>query len=181
MKINLIKTLMFFMSLNFLAACGAQANKDLNDKITRIIDGEGEPPTNLTPEVDEELKPYYEEFLADASVRGRVLPTNLASIKLVNKISLENQNINGFVVGLCITYKYSNSKIINYIQIDRMLLKEKTILKTIIYHELGHCSLSLAHTPPDSMQIMDPVLSMTTSYINKNWLDLVNYEFNSSK
>jgi hypothetical protein len=169
------------MLLNLLVSCGSPAAKDLNDKVIHIVDVGEDPPTNLTPDVDEELKPYYNEFLADASARGKTLPTNLASVKLVDKISFGGQGMNGFVVGLCITYTYSNSKIINHIQIDRMLLKEKTILKTIVYHELGHCSLSLPHTPPDSMQIMDPVLSMTTSYINKNWSDLVDYEFNSAK
>lgn len=179
MKINLLKPLLIVISVGFVVSCGTSVAKDFNDNVIRPMKGEAPPRLNLVPEVDAVLLPYYNDFVADAKARNRVLPTNLESIKLVDEITVDKPADGLVVIGVCIFNEYANSQTINTVQISKMMTRDATQLKTVIYHELGHCLLNLKHTAPDSNQIMEPVANMSDDYINANWTDLVNYEFNS--
>lgn len=91
------------------------------------------------PNVDPALQPFFEEFEYQASLRG--LQVDIAAEKIVGKIEELTEE---HVAGQC-TY---GANINNEITIDRTFwndFPQYYIREMVIFHELGHCYLSLDH------------------------------------
>ena len=91
------------------------------------------------PDVDEELHPFFEEFEYQAALRGLVVDLTMANIigKLEN---LPEEH----VAGQC-TY---GTAIDAEITIDQTFwndFPQYLIREMVVFHELGHCYLSLGH------------------------------------
>ena len=151
----------------------------INDVMIKVLYGVPGPILPITTEVDAQLRPYYDQFINDASIRRTRLNTGLETVKLVSEIASPDKDKDTRIIGVCIWHYYENGVALRNVEIVKSLLSDPIQLKLVVYHELGHCLLNLDHTPNNSQQIMDPISDLSSEYASKNWNDLVNYEFSS--
>ena len=168
------------LAISFVScATSKKAAYHINDVMVKILYGVPGPILPIHTQVDDELKPYYEQFVNDAGIRRTKLNTGLETVKVVNEIESPDKDKGTRVIGVCIWHYYDNGVAVRNIEIVKSLLSDPIQLRLVVYHELGHCLLNLDHTPNNSKQIMDPISNLSDEYVTQNWNDLVNYEFES--
>lgn len=136
------------------------------------------PPVNLV--VAPDLLPDYQAFIETAVKQHVTLNSRLRNVELVD--SIDTNNPNGRTIGLC-TVASTNDGQVAYrdVQIVKDVANDPILLRVVMFHELGHCLLSLEHTGTENKQIMDAIIDIDDAYAVENWDSLVNFEFNSVK
>jgi hypothetical protein len=120
---------------------------------------------------DPVLEPFFLAFLSDCDKfeAGRAtclqnLP-ELRSVRLAGNERFDKPSI----VGHCVV----NSSGFRYIEIrSAVVARGEVFLKTLMYHELGHCLLDSGHTAEHEPQIMNPYI-LRDDYVQAQWTRLV--------
>lgn len=174
------------LTLVLLTGCGVPQGgygRHLNDVSVLVLYGrEPTAPIGRTV-VDPDFRAVYSDFIDDAVKHHAYIHSGLQEIKWTNNIVWGSQD-NVTTVGLCSWNNYPDGTRASSIQILRNangMPWDPVQLRTVLYHELGHCLLGLDHTPANSHQIMDPVVSLTSDEMVSNWDKLVTFEFDSEK
>jgi hypothetical protein len=123
--------------------------------------------------IEPDLQGFYDEFLEYSREHGGIVRSILHTMTYVD--SIENTDNSLIVQGECAGRSIS----IRRIPRDDGIPWDRVALRTVVFHELGHCLLLLEHTAMGSGQIMDPVMQMSPKYMEYNWDELVRYEFAS--
>jgi hypothetical protein len=134
-------------------------------------------------DVDPDLRDFYYQFLQYSDRLGVSIDKNLKTLRYVDSIRGNPATTGPIIEGECYS-QYINGQDVRSIDIRRSPYGnntpwERTLLRTIVFHEMGHCVIGLKHTEEGSNQIMDPVLTMSAEYMQNNWDDMVRYEFAS--
>lgn len=185
----MLKYLMIAMFV--LVGCGKPVKggylKHLNDVGVSIIYGNLPTAPKGPTKVNPELKAIWDDFQADAPKHNASLQAGLQDVDWVDTLDSSGQQNGAHTIGLCYWIMYndgtkaSHIRILKYPYEDGSTPWDPLQLRTTVYHELGHCLLGLEHTPQNSYQIMDPVVSLTTEQMEDNWTNLVNFEFASER
>lgn len=112
----------------------------------------------ISPKVDAEILPYVEEFLADANYYDQGC-SRVKDVILSDKVKtgIAGYCQPGFAVVLSRPFWEAS---------------DEWERRTLVYHELGHCSLNLDHTEEEAIAIMNPYI--LPSYLaSRNWPSLV--------
>lgn len=144
-----------FLSLLFLTtSCAAGATS-----VTR-----SPPPVgactvaNISSRMDDVIAPYVEEFSHDATSYNRTC-TKVRDIIL-------SDNVKTGIAGYC------QSRFAVVLSRTFWATADEWERRTLVYHELGHCSLDLDHTDEETLAIMNPYI--LPSYLaEKHWPQLV--------
>ncbi len=115
------------------------------------------------PKVDTLLKPYVDMFLSECKKAG-VSTNNFYKLEKIMFSTLPES-----IVGVCIPQHKT-------LYIDALSAKSfPDAVKIIIFHELGHCVLGLAHIPEkNGLAIMNPELDLQNpDKYYKNWETLI--------
>jgi hypothetical protein len=128
-------------TLFLLTSCGAGATTTTSNE--RKVTNKCTLPA-ISRSIDEEILPYVTEFSEDAlSYRAACFYTG----RIVFAPKLDGQ-----VIGYCLPpFKVVLSR-------EYWDKASEDTRRTLVYHELGHCSLNSEHTDEDSFHIMNPVL-----------------------
>jgi len=106
--------------------------------------------------IDDELAPYFERFVAEGTIRGQEI--DLAA-KLIEGfiIDIEAED----VVGQC-SHSASTTKKVN---IDRTYWNSATDLEKefVVFHELGHCYLERSHSDAQENRTCTSMMHSGTS------------------
>ncbi|MEK6828874.1 MAG: hypothetical protein AABY15_02025 [Nanoarchaeota archaeon] len=101
------------------------------------------------PKVDTLLKPYVDEFLLECKEAG------VSTKRFYNLETITFSVLPGSITGVCIPSNH-----IVYIDAAAAKLFPNS-LRVLIFHELGHCVLGLAHVPMEyGVAIMNPILDL---------------------
>ena len=146
------------------------------------------PSTGHQLEVKEPLKKIVDEF------RGVCKEKNVAkciknwdrlqSIEAVpdEVINPNEEDKKNPKAGVCFMWTNASGEIVSSkIIVHERYLTDEAVLRGVIYHELGHCTLELDHTAPSwvDLHMMNPWVYDDEIYDN-HWDSLVKDEFNSS-
>jgi hypothetical protein len=147
---------------SFLVSCG----QDISDEILHKDNS------------DERLYRYVLEFKRDANKNG-------INIDLDRLGSITFGNIKDRYLGECT--KYKRDKVTKYKKPYDIVLNENILdidtwnthrmIKTIVYHEMGHCALNLDHSENED-SLMYKEINHTETYYKYNWQDLKHDLFN---
>lgn len=155
-----------FLALLILVGCGS--NNPVNIK-------------RAETKIEPDLQGFYDEFLEYSQRFGVKVHRILYTMSYVD--SIENTDNSLIVEGQCTTAFAggisTHSIAIRRIPRDDGIPWDRIVLRTVVFHELGHCVMGLEHTAMGSGQIMDPVMQMSPKYMEDNWDELVRYEFAS--
>ena len=122
--------------------------------------------SHLATNISDEVRPYVEEFAADAMKRE-------VSCYSVQNISLGKRFKTG-VAGYCIP-RFTVVAASDYWE-----AASDQERRTLIYHELGHCALDLDHTKDEDIEIMNPYI-LPDSLAISNWDQLVDNLFRGTE
>ena len=124
-------------------------------------------------EVIPSLKEVYDEFVSDCGSKYGADLSNKYKLEYIQyegyKGELKNK-YGGNTVGMCLYWTSNNVITKSNITISHMDSAIKT--KAVLYHELGHCVLKLAHTEQNPQTMMSPIMG-TDEFYKENWDELV--------
>lgn len=121
------------------------------------------------PKVDMSIKPYVDMFLADCKKTG------ISTKRFYKLESVTFSILPGAISGVCIPHQKK-------VYIDLMTYKNYPEgLRLLVYHELGHCAMGLAHIPNESgLAIMNPYLDFQNlDKYYSNWETLLMLHFSN--
>jgi hypothetical protein len=130
-------------TLFLLTSCGAGTGTTTTTSNERKVTGRCTLP-NISRSIDEEILPYVTEFSEDA-LEYKAACFYTGSIVFAPRLEEP-------VIGYCLPpFKVVLSR-------EYWDKASEDTRRTLVYHELGHCSLNSEHTDEDSFHIMNPVL-----------------------
>jgi hypothetical protein len=126
------------------------------------------------PLVDEGLLPFFTEFLEDAHTYNK-------TIDLSPLYSVTFEKLDLTVGGICYSFrdKYGDITSSKVVIASRFKSANKYRLKSIVYHELGHCLLGYGHSTASGDLMYLKVLK--TDYLRDNWPRLVKDLFDKGR
>ena len=131
------------------------------------------PAFNIHPDFLETI----EEFKSDARLYDREI-VHLDTLRIVRWGDPKTES-KATTVGLCKTFRnYRGNLLYAEIIIDNSFKRIMSTyrFKALMYHELGHCTLSMKHTKLYPRTIMSPSLARESFY-ETNWEKLVRHFF----
>lgn len=147
-----------------------------------------DPPKIPTIERDDRLEPILYDFIDQAEVYGVKVPkTQVDKIRKMVFVKRFSKKTNPKAIAVCHRYNYKERSVIggkaivkfNWFNIEvhqakakRLAGNNRTLLKKIIFHELGHCLLNKGHLPKNKKGIMAAVFGDNVK-IEDRWTDLV--------
>lgn len=164
-----MKTILALLPL--MVACGSEV------QVTTTSSPQSKPFYG-SPSVDAssiELKLIVSEFYASADLLDKKVNKSLKSISFVDSMDED-------VVGMCYFFVTSSGKeFYREIKLLRSFWMTATAQskRVLVYHELGHCALSLEHAPERSPKIMAPVV-LSDKVSAPSWYSLVTDMFADS-
>lgn len=129
---------------------------------------------------DEDLHAIVDAFYSDAERLGHATTTDFKSISMSpdNHWGADNPDAIGYCVWWSTESGREFERDVYFLQSfwDQASFKTR---RTLVYHENGHCALSLQHVPVGSGAIMEPIV-LSDFEVEQEWASLVVNEFNSS-
>lgn len=113
---------------------------------------------NISSRMDDVIAPYVEEFSQDATSYNRTC-TKVRDIIL-------SDNVKAGIAGYC------QSRFAVVLSRTFWATADEWERRTLVYHELGHCSLDLDHTDEETLAIMNPYI-LPGYLAKKHWPQLV--------
>lgn len=134
---------------------------------------------NTVMSIDPELESVVQEFFKDAEERGKTDCIPLLKIALIDgEITIPDST--GTVLGVCnsqfrtiyIVKKYWEGADLRWGPYFAEVWR-----KSLMYHEIGHCSLNLKHSKKEDVNIMNPY-ALSPYITEENWPAMVDKLFN---
>jgi hypothetical protein len=138
-------TLVLFL-LGACAACGT------TDSLTTTP--QPKPPEQGT-HIDKDLQRFVDDFMRDCEARRTDCAEKMSqidSIRITEIPDLDTKD-NEYVIGLCHDRPFNK-----YIEINKEIMsKSDWYIKTLLYHEIGHCAYDLDHDAQENT-LMSPLI-----------------------
>lgn len=162
-----MKLLLLTLALG-LVGCGTMPNDGQLQRVAEEIVGPNPKCSirTLARYHDPEFRPYLTAFQQDAK-KYKVGCYSTSSMHFVTELEKD-------IAGYCLP---GERIVISRQTWDNLQDIEKS---TLIYHELGHCSLGLDHTAPNEWALMNPRL-LPTYMLEGHWDELVEAMFQKAK
>lgn len=121
--------------------------------------------------VDPLLSPMFLEFLAECEKHESVEHICFENLAALRSIQLAPDEVfqKPSTIGFCMITGHGS----RLISIRRSTaIPDSVSLRTLVFHELGHCLLDSGHSPENSPHIMNPFI-LPDSFSKDNWHRLV--------
>lgn len=162
---------LFFLTFMFLTGCGECMPPIIGEPISKLDVDRDIYSIISKIEMPKELANHVADFalMCDNTNRIDLCRRNLRKIRKIDFVeSFKKQG----TIGSCWVYASGYRKILI---LRDYVLSNSMAMKTLIFHELGHCALDLEHK--GSFSIMSPTLILYEQFKVMSWHDLLKEMF----
>lgn len=138
-----MRSMLVLFLLGACAACGTTDSLNTPNQV------------NSSTYVDKDLQRFVDDFMRDCEARRTDCAEKMSQIDSIRVTVIPDLDTkdNEYVIGLCYDRPFNK-----YIEINKEIMnKSDWYIKTLLYHEIGHCAYDLDHDEQENT-LMSPLI-----------------------
>lgn len=121
--------------------------------------------------IDNRLLPMLDQFVADATAYDMAQALKSVDVLEFHDFTQENKDSGSYVLGRCYIIFDDYGNFHRSVKIQKGL--SRTVFKTVVFHELGHCMLNYGHKDDGDKPLIMNTYVPSQEYVLENWDEMV--------